>query len=194
MAVQTLTIGNRQRRKRVTRALRRSVAYLITTIFAVLFTIPFLWMISLSLKTPPDLAHIPPRFIPKPIDWHNYVEAMQMPMRPFSHFLKNTVPLDFLRLLHGTTCLVGNSSVGIRECSFLGVPVVNIGSRQTGREFGRNAIHVDYDRTAITDGLRRHQANGRYSKDELYGDGNAGQRIAQKLAHVELTIDKKLTY
>ena len=110
------------------------------------------------------------------------------------HFLKNTVPLDFLRLLHGTTCLVGNSSVGIRECSFLGVPVVNIGSRQTGREFGRNAIHVDYDRTAITDGLRRHQANGRYSKDELYGDGNAGQRIAQKLAHVELTIDKKLTY
>ena len=49
-------------------------------------------------------------------------------------FIKNMEPEDFLRLLVNSKCLIGNSSVGIRECSFLGVPVVNIGSRQEGRE------------------------------------------------------------
>jgi ABC-type glycerol-3-phosphate transport system permease component len=91
MAVRELTFWNRRTRKRTLDFLRRLFAYAVTTLFAILFTIPFMWMLSLSLKTPPDLARIPPRFIPKPIDWHNYVEAMQMPMRPFSHFLKNTI-------------------------------------------------------------------------------------------------------
>ncbi len=49
---------------------------------------------------------------------------------------------DFLRLLYNCRCLVGNSSVGIRECSFLGVPVVNIGTRQTGRDRGANVFDV----------------------------------------------------
>ena len=48
---------------------------------------------------------------------------------PHVHFFKNLAPEDFLRLLAGARCLVGNSSVGIREGSFLGVPVVNVGSR-----------------------------------------------------------------
>jgi len=39
-------------------------------------------------------------------------------------------PNDFLHLLKGSKCLIGNSSVGIRECSYIGVPVVNIGTRQ----------------------------------------------------------------
>src|SRR5262249_19990863 len=46
------------------------------------------------------------------------------------HFFKNMYPSDFLRLLYNSRGLIGNSSVGIRECSFLGVPVVNVGSRQ----------------------------------------------------------------
>jgi len=91
MTVARRIVWDRRARKRVSRVLSRLFAYVVTTAFAVLFSVPFLWMISLSLKTPPDLAHIPPRFIPKPIDWHNYVEAMQMPMRPFTHFLKNTI-------------------------------------------------------------------------------------------------------
>jgi hypothetical protein len=58
------------------------------------------------------------------------------------HFFKNMAPTDFLRLLYNSKCIVGNSSVGIRECSFLGVPAVNIGSRQAGRDRGSNVIDV----------------------------------------------------
>ena len=39
-------------------------------------------------------------------------------------------PKDFLSILYNSNCLIGNSSVGIRECSYLSIPVVNIGSRQ----------------------------------------------------------------
>jgi len=49
------------------------------------------------------------------------------------HFFKNMEPQDFLRLLVNSKCLIGNSSVGIRECAYLGVPVVNIGTRQNRR-------------------------------------------------------------
>ncbi len=55
---------------------------------------------------------------------------------PYLYFLKNIPPEDFLRLLLGASCLVGNSSVGIRESAYLGVPVVNIGNRQAGRDRG----------------------------------------------------------
>ena len=60
------------------------------------------------------------------------------------HFFKNMEPHDFLRLLVNSKCLIGNSSVGIRECSYLGVPVVNIGTRQNGRQRGSNVIAVSY--------------------------------------------------
>src|SRR5213592_2736895 len=51
------------------------------------------------------------------------IRAFREQCRPTNiHFFKNMEPSDFLRLLHNSRCLVGNSSVGIRECSFLGVP------------------------------------------------------------------------
>jgi UDP-N-acetylglucosamine 2-epimerase len=109
-------------------------------------------------------------------------------------FFKNMVPSDFLRLLYNAKCLVGNSSVGIRECSFLGVPVVNIGSRQAGRDRGANVIDVSYNREDIDHAIRHHLGNGRYGRDPLYGDGKAGERIAQCLDTVEPRIEKRLTY
>ncbi|HEY0970471.1 MAG TPA: UDP-N-acetylglucosamine 2-epimerase [Gemmatimonadales bacterium] len=109
-------------------------------------------------------------------------------------FFKNMAPTDFLRLLRNARCLVGNSSVGIRECAYLGVPVVNIGSRQEGRDRGRNVVDVDYDRAAIVEGVRHHLSNGTYPQDLLYGDGRAGERIADLLAEVPLCIEKRLTY
>lgn len=110
------------------------------------------------------------------------------------HFFKNMAPNDFLRLICNSKCLVGNSSVGIRESAFLGVPVVNIGSRQTGRERGQNVIDVEYDRQAIERAVCYHMNNGRYESDRIYGTGRAGEKIAQLLAEVELTIEKRLAY
>ncbi len=123
------------------------------------------------------------------------IRAFREEQKPTNiHFFKNMTPTDFLRLLYSSKCLIGNSSVGIRECSFLGVPVINIGSRQARRERGRNVIDVGYDRSEITGALQHHLGNGRYGKDELYGDGGAGHRIAKLLSEVPLSIEKQLTY
>lgn len=110
------------------------------------------------------------------------------------HLFRNMFPEDFLRLLCGATAIVGNSSVAIREASFLGVPAVNIGTRQMGRERGRNVIDVRHDRAEIAEAIRSHMRNGRPERDCLYGDGSAGQRIADCLATAELKIEKRLTY
>jgi UDP-N-acetylglucosamine 2-epimerase len=84
--------------------------------------------------------------------------------------------------------------VAIRECSYLGVPAVNIGSRQQGRERGANVIDVEHDRVAIADAIERHRRGGRTPSDHLYGDGRAGERIADCLASAPLTVEKRLTY
>lgn len=110
------------------------------------------------------------------------------------HLFRNMLPEDFLRLLIASSCIVGNSSVAIRECSFLGVPAVNIGTRQQGRERGNNVIDVDYDRRQILEAITEHVRRGRTPQDTLYGDGRAGERIAQLLSTVELTIEKRLSY
>lgn len=110
------------------------------------------------------------------------------------YFVKNMTPEDFLRLLMGSACLIGNSSVAIRECSYLGVPAVNVGTRQRGRERGPNVIDVDHDRTAIAEAIETHVAQGHADPALVYGEGNAGQRIADILATVDLQVDKRLTY
>ena len=108
------------------------------------------------------------------------------------HFFKNFEPRDFLTLLLKSRCLVGNSSVGIRECSFLGVPVVNIGKRQTGRDQGYNVINTGHAKDEITKALNTHLSNGRkYSTTTLYGDGCAGERIAKVLETTTPDIEKK---
>jgi UDP-hydrolysing UDP-N-acetyl-D-glucosamine 2-epimerase len=110
------------------------------------------------------------------------------------YFFKNMMPEDFLRLLVGARCLIGNSSVGIREASYLGVPVVNIGNRQQGRDRAGNVLDVMYSSGQIAGAVQKHLSNGRYSSSPLYGDGKAGERIAQILARVPLRIEKRIAY
>ena len=110
------------------------------------------------------------------------------------HFFKNMAPADFLRLIYNSRCLIGNSSVGIRESSFLGVPVVNIGSRQTGRERGQSVLDVPYDRAEISRAIETHLARTEWPRDLIYGDGAAGGRIAELLSSEPLSIEKRLTY
>lgn len=97
------------------------------------------------------------------------------------HTVRNLPPSRFLRLLTQTRCLIGNSSAGIREASYLGVPVVNIGTRQTGRERGPNVIDVPYDLGSIKAAIEYQVQKGRYPSSSLYGRGDAGQRIAEVL-------------
>jgi UDP-hydrolysing UDP-N-acetyl-D-glucosamine 2-epimerase len=110
------------------------------------------------------------------------------------HFFKNMEGKDFLKLLANSRGLVGNSSVGIRECAYLGVPVVNIGTRQNRRDRGHNVLDVDYHRTAILEALQTHEKQGRPASSHVYGGGAAGAHIADLLATVPLVFHKTITF
>ena len=110
------------------------------------------------------------------------------------HFFKNMEGEDFLRLLYNSKCLIGNSSVGIRECAFLGVPVVNIGSRQNKRARGVNVTDVSYNKEEIKSAILKKIETGSSEKSNVYGGGDAGQRIADILSKVELSFHKTIAY
>lgn len=105
------------------------------------------------------------------------------------------LPTDaYVRLMNHTACLIGNSSSAIREGAFIGVPAVNIGTRQHSRQRGTNVIDVDHERAQIVDAVRRQLAHGKYACEPIYGDGTAGKRIADVLARVEVPVQKRLAY
>ncbi len=109
-------------------------------------------------------------------------------------FFKNMNPIDFLVLLYGSECIVGNSSVGIRECSYLGVPAVNIGNREAGRERGRNVIDVDFNQQNIENAFLKAIRLPR-ENDTLYGNGTAGYAIADVIDNLNaVNTDKRITY
>ena len=110
------------------------------------------------------------------------------------HFFKNMEGEDFLRLLANARCLVGNSSVGIRECAFLGVPVVNIGSRQNKRDRGANIIDVNYQKAEIVKAILTWLSTGKAKTSNVYGGGNAGQQIGDLLATMPLRFHKTISY
>ena len=109
-------------------------------------------------------------------------------------FYKN-FPVDtFVRLMMRCACMVGNSSAAIREGAYMGVPAVDIGTRQQGRTRGANVIHVGHERDAIVGAIKQQISNGPYKEEHLYGDGNAGTRIAEVLSKSEINIQKQISY
>jgi UDP-hydrolysing UDP-N-acetyl-D-glucosamine 2-epimerase len=96
--------------------------------------------------------------------------------------------------LSRTLCLVGNSSSGVREASFLGTPAVNIGTRQTLRGRGRNVIDVACEVEAIVAAVHSQAAHGRYQSDALYGDGQSGKKMADFLASYWPPLNKTIGY
>jgi UDP-N-acetylglucosamine 2-epimerase len=110
------------------------------------------------------------------------------------HFFKNLPTETYIRLMKKTACLVGNSSSGIREGAFIGTPVVNIGTRQDMRERGKNVIEVPHDVAAVEGALRRQIEHGPYAMEPIYGDGRAGERIADILTGANVAVQKRITY
>jgi UDP-hydrolysing UDP-N-acetyl-D-glucosamine 2-epimerase len=94
-------------------------------------------------------------------------------------------PHDYLTLVKNSKCMVGNSSVGIRECSYFGIPTVNIGERQQSRERGPNVLDVDCDANAIAEGIRSQLQHGSYPQSTIYGNGNAAQKITDTIAELD---------
>jgi UDP-N-acetylglucosamine 2-epimerase len=112
----------------------------------------------------------------------------------YIRFYKNFPIETHVRLMLLCACAVGNSSAHIREGAFLGVPAVNIGTRQTGRDRGPNVVDVGYDRHQIAAAIVHQIARGRFASDPLYGDGRAGPRVADVLARAPLSVQKRLVF
>ncbi|HRP62810.1 MAG TPA: UDP-N-acetylglucosamine 2-epimerase [Phycisphaerales bacterium] len=95
----------------------------------------------------------------------------------------------FIGLLRRAKVIVGNSSAGLIECAALGVPCVNVGVRQAGRETPRTVTSiVNWDFGDIGLAIERAVQQIRTPDDaaaalrQPYGDGHAGQKIAEVLA------------
>ena len=112
----------------------------------------------------------------------------------YIRFYKN-FPIDtYVRLMLNCACAIGNSSAPLREGAYVGVPTVNIGTRQQGRDRADNVMDADYDRCAIVAAVKKQLAHGRYPSNHLYGDGGAGARIATILVESPLRVQKRLSY
>ncbi|KAK7929334.1 hypothetical protein WMY93_005729 [Mugilogobius chulae] len=106
------------------------------------------------------------------------------------------VPFEqFIQLVSHAGCMIGNSSCGVREAGAFGTPVVNLGTRQIGRETGENVLHV---RDADTHSKIYHalelQFGKRYPCSKIYGDGNAVPRILKFLHSINMNEPLQKTF
>jgi UDP-N-acetylglucosamine 2-epimerase (non-hydrolysing)/GDP/UDP-N,N'-diacetylbacillosamine 2-epimerase (hydrolysing) len=121
---------------------------------------------------------------------------------PFVKAFKSVLHEDYLGLMKLASVMIGNSSSGIIEAPSFGLPVVNIGTRQIGRQRAGNVIDVGYDRKEIINAVKKALYDKNFREKvrhcrNPYGDGKAGRRIAKVLAEVVLgskLLEKRMTY
>lgn len=106
----------------------------------------------------------------------------------------NKEPFYFLQELAGAIMVVGNSSVGIRECSAIGVPAINIGGRQSIRERTDNVTDVAIDMEEIVSAMLAKYHVHKYQNRNLYGDGRASRNIVSHLLRMQFTKKGPLEY
>ena len=106
------------------------------------------------------------------------------------HFFKNLSIENYVWLMKKVSCLVGNSSSGIRE-AFIGTPTVNIGSRQMSRQRGLNVIDVSYNKNEIKDAITKQINHGHYKQDSIYGNGSSSLKIVKILENFDISSQKK---
>ena len=112
----------------------------------------------------------------------------------FLHVFINLPMEVYTLLMDQCACMIGNSSSALREGAFIGVPAVNLGNRQHMRQRAANIIDCEHDASAIVAAVKTQLAHGKYKRDELYGDGTAGQQIAETLAKTSIHPQKTITY
>jgi GDP/UDP-N,N'-diacetylbacillosamine 2-epimerase (hydrolysing) len=117
------------------------------------------------------------------------------------HIFQSMPREDFLSLFKHARTLIGNSSMGIIDSSFLKIPTINVGNRQMNREHGVNVIHATYDGGNIRRAVQQAESpvfRQRISRMKSpYGDGRASERIVHRIEKLIRRPDlfyKKLTY
>jgi UDP-N-acetylglucosamine 2-epimerase (non-hydrolysing)/GDP/UDP-N,N'-diacetylbacillosamine 2-epimerase (hydrolysing) len=115
---------------------------------------------------------------------------------------KSLPHLDYLSLMRVAKVMIGNSSSGIIEAPSFKLPVVNIGTRQDGRQRASNVIDVGYNKKEILVGIHKALYERKFLRRlkkciNPYGDGKAGARIAKLLNKIKISeelLNKKITY
>lgn len=115
---------------------------------------------------------------------------------------QNLPRLEFVNLLKGASCLLGNSSLGIMEAPALSLPVINVGNRQKGRLHGNNVQFVPHQSDKIVSALQKAVYDLPYRKsiqegDKPYGRGDSAIKIADVLEGIDFDhqwMIKDITY
>lgn len=96
-------------------------------------------------------------------------------------FMVRHMPLKgFVHAMAHASCMVGNSSAGIREAASFGVPVINIGSRQANRERNRNVIDIGDNYELLGQTLKQF-ANHRFTRENIYYKPRCAETIANEI-------------
>ncbi|WP_210772250.1 UDP-N-acetylglucosamine 2-epimerase [Pseudodesulfovibrio sp. zrk46] len=106
------------------------------------------------------------------------------------------LPVDvYTKLMDLCACMVGNSSSALREGAFVGVPAVNVGTRQNSRVHGDNVIYCAADKDEIVTTIKKQLEHGKYDRSTIYGAGDSGQKIASILSELEsVSVQKLICY
>jgi len=108
-----------------------------------------------------------------------------LPSMRFAHFSE---------LMRNASCVVGNSSIGVREAPFVSVPSLDIGSRQSGRAQSSSVFHASpFDRTGILNLLRQVWGK-RLSSDMSFGEGDAASRFVQIIDNPDFWVRDRQKY
>jgi UDP-hydrolysing UDP-N-acetyl-D-glucosamine 2-epimerase len=108
--------------------------------------------------------------------------------------VKNLSTDLYFTLMNLTLCQIGNSSSALREGAYIGTPAVNIGTRQHGRECGSNVIFTENTVGQILSAVKRQILHGKYENSNLFGDGQAGQKIVETLINTDVITQKMMSY
>lgn len=140
-------------------------------------------------KTPADLIFVFPN---ADAGSHRLIELTRAlaETRPGVRIFVNLDPITYWSLLGQVDAMAGNSSSGIMEAASFGLPVVNVGIRQQGRERGRNILDASAEQVSIAKALSK--AIDPAFRDAIrgmsnpYGEGNAAELIAEVLTTLPL--------
>ncbi|OGB20912.1 MAG: UDP-N-acetyl-D-glucosamine 2-epimerase, UDP-hydrolysing [Burkholderiales bacterium RIFCSPLOWO2_02_FULL_57_36] len=126
-------------------------------------------------------------------------ESVRHALRQFEHHEKIRLLIHlprgkFISWMAACDVMVGNSSSGIIEAATFGTPVINIGIRQNLRQRNVNVVDVEPETATVQKAVNTALQHGRFSLENFYGDGRAGERIAGYLAKLPLTPELLLKF
>jgi UDP-N-acetylglucosamine 2-epimerase (hydrolysing) len=88
----------------------------------------------------------------------------------------------FLRALQNSMFIIGNSSSGIKEAPFFGIPSINVGTRQFGRASLESISNVKFNKKNILSIIKK-KKNKKFKKYLFFGKGDSSKKILKVLSN-----------